>query len=36
MLDNWGILAATILGPVFAVALTLGFTYLREKKGSRG
>jgi hypothetical protein len=33
--DTWAVVAATGLGPVLAVALTLGFTYWREKEASR-
>jgi hypothetical protein len=33
--DTWAVVAATGLGPVLAVALTLGFTYWREKEDGR-
>lgn len=33
--DTWAVVAATGLGPVLAVALTLGFTYWRETSGEK-
>jgi hypothetical protein len=33
--DTWAVVAATGLGPVLAVALTLGFTYWRETSGAK-
>ena len=32
--DTWAVVAATGLGPVLAVALTLGYTYWRETSGA--
>jgi hypothetical protein len=33
--DTWAVVAATGLGPVLAVALTLGFTYWRETEAKK-
>jgi hypothetical protein len=33
--DTWAIVAATGLGPVLAVAVTLGYTYWRETTGTK-
>ena len=33
--DTWAIAVATCLGPILAVALTLGFTYWRETSGTK-
>ncbi|HEY4042514.1 MAG TPA: hypothetical protein VGM32_11810 [Rhodopila sp.] len=33
--DSWAIVAATGLGPILAVGLTLGFTYWRETIGAK-
>ena len=33
--DTWAVVAATALGPILSVALTLGFTYWREAKAKK-